>query len=73
MSNGWHFTNGNQHYYVGASDVASAEKLLLGVRPTFAKTIAQPIPDTVARYLSLDEGKILTARFCEGAHTRPAE
>ena len=73
MSNGWHFTNGNQHYYVGASDAALAEKLLLGVRPTFVKTIAQPIPDTVARYLSLDDLKNNTARFSEGPEARPAE
>lgn len=63
MTRGWYFSDGIQHYYVGAADVASAQKLLAPIHPALAKETPEEMPQTLVRFFPLYEGKVTVGRL----------
>lgn len=66
MTKGWHFTDGIQHYYVGAATADAARKLLEHKYPQSAKLSPEEIPASLVRFFPLEDGKIATARLFQG-------
>lgn len=59
MVKGWHFVNGDYHYYVGAPDVEAARKAVEPHDKVAAATTPASIPSTVVDFFGLTEGKVI--------------
>lgn len=59
---GWHFENGEFHYWVGARDKDEAIGFISKLDPAAAKNEPKRIPVSVMRFFGLTQGRYITGR-----------
>ena len=68
-TNGWHFIDGDFHYYVGAKTAEAAKTYLVPQSAAAAQAAPVPLPAPVARFFGLEDGSIVVCRFLERSKT----
>jgi hypothetical protein len=66
---GWHFIDGDFHYYVGAKTPEAAKDYLVPQSAAAAQAAPVSLPVAVARFFGLEEGSIVVGRFLERGKT----
>src|SRR5262249_45928312 len=62
---GWHFEEGDFHYYVGANTAEEARTFLARQAASAAQTAPKSLPISVVRFFGLKEGTIVVGRVLE--------
>ena len=66
---GWHFIDGDFHYYVGAKTRESAKTYLVPQAAAAAQAAPVPMPAPVTRFFGLEDGSIVVGRFLQRGKT----
>ena len=67
---GWHFEEGNFHYYVGANTAEGARSYLAIQAASAAQTTPKSLPISVVRFFGLKKGSIVVGRALERGKMR---
>jgi hypothetical protein len=59
---GWHFVDGDFHYYVGAKTPEDAKNFLVPQSAAAAQNAPEPLPAAVVGFFKLKEGSIVVGR-----------